>query len=111
MDNETEQIKIGEALIGEPQIMEMAAYINHLEQTNAKLLEELKEAKAYLTATLQQRASAEGKLRSVLEQKQQQTVPLTKAIVTNVSNIELINPEQWGVPEGRVITTPKSNKL
>jgi len=111
MDNETKQIKIGEALIGEPQIMEMAAYINHLEQTNAKLLEELKEAKAYLTATLQQRASAEGKLRSVLEQKQQQTVPLTKAIVTNVSNIELINPEQWGVPEGRVITTPKSNKL
>ena len=111
MDNETKQIKIGEALIGEPQIMEMAAYINHLEQTNAKLLEELKEAKAYLTATLQQRASAEGKLRSVLEQKQQQTVPLTKAIVTNVSNIELINPEQWGVPEGRVITTPKSNKI
>jgi len=111
MDNETKQIKIGEALIGEPQIMEMAAYINHLEQTNAKLLEELKEAKAYLTVTLQQRASAEGKLRSVLEQKQQQTVPLTKAIVTNVSNIELINPEQWGVPEGRVITTPKSNKL
>jgi hypothetical protein len=111
MDNETKQIKIGEALIGEPQIMEMAAYINHLEQTNAKLLEELKEAKAYLTATLQQRASAEGKLRSVLEQKAQQTVPLTKAIVTNVSNIELINPEQWGVPEGRVITTPLSNKL
>ena len=111
MDNETKQIKIGEALIGEPQIMEMAAYINHLEQTNAKLLEELKDAKAYLTATLQQRASAEGKLRSVLEQKQQQTVPLTKAIVTNLSNIELINPEQWGVPEGRVITTPKSNKI
>jgi hypothetical protein len=111
MDNETKQIKIGEALIGEPQIMEMAAYINHLEQTNAKLLEELKDAKAYLAATLQQRASAEGKLRSVLEQKQQQTVPLTKAIVTNLSNIELINPEQWGVPEGRVITTPKSNKI
>ena len=111
MDNETKQIKIGEALIGEPQIMEMAAYINHLEQTNAKLLEELKEAKAYLTATLQQRASAEGKLRSVLEQKQQQIVPLTKAIVTNLSTIDLINPEQWGVPEGRVITTPKSNKL
>ena len=60
MDNETKQIKIGEALIGEPQIMEMAAYINHLEQTNAKLLEELKDAKAYLKATLQQRAIAEG---------------------------------------------------
>ena len=95
MDNETEQIKIGEALIGAPQIMEMAEYINHLEQNNAKLLEELKEAKAYLAATLQQRASAEGKLRSLLEQRVQQTIPITKAVVTNLSNIELINPEQY----------------
>jgi hypothetical protein len=95
MDNETEQIKIGEALIGAPQIMEMAEYINHLEQNNAKLLEELKEAKAYLTATLQQRASAEGKLRSLLEQRVQQTVPLTNAVVTNLSTMDLINPEQY----------------
>ena len=109
MDNK--YLQIGEAQIDEKAVLEMAAYINHLEQTNAKLLEELKDSKAYLAATLQQRASAEGKLRSVLEQKAQQTVPLTKAIVTNLSNIELINPEQWGVPEGRVITTPKSNKI
>ena len=111
MDNTIQQIKIGEALIGEPQIIEMAEYINHLEQTNAKLLEELKDAKAYLAATLQQRASAEAKLRSLSEQRVQQTIPITKAVVTNISNIELINPEQWGVPEGRVITTPKSNKI
>jgi hypothetical protein len=95
MDNETEQIKIGEALIGAPQIMEMAEYINHLEQNNAKLLEELKEAKAYLAATLQQRASAEGKLRTLLEQRVQQTIPITKAVVTNLSTIDLINPEQY----------------
>ena len=95
MDNETEQIKIGEALIGAPQIMEMAEYINHLEQDNAKLLEQLKDAKAYLAATLQQRASAEGKLRSLLEQKTQQTIPITNAIVTNLSTIDLINPEQY----------------
>jgi len=111
MDNETKQIKIGEALIGEPQIMEMAAYINHLEQDNAKLLEQLKDAKAYLAATLQQRASAEGKLKSLLEQRVQETIPITKTIVSNISNIELVNPEQWAVPEGRVITTPKSNKI
>jgi hypothetical protein len=73
----------------------MAKYINHLEQNNAKLLEELKEAKAYLTATLQQRASAEGKLRSLLEQRVQQTVPLTNAVVTNLSTMDLINPEQY----------------
>ena len=93
MDNK--YLQIGEAQIDEKAVMEMAAYINHLEQDNAKLLEQLKEAKAYLAATLQQRASAEGKLRTLLEQKAQQTVPITTAIVTNLSNIELINPEQY----------------
>ena len=93
MDNK--YLQIGEAQIDEKAVMEMAAYINHLEQDNAKLLEQLKEAKAYLAATLQQRASAEGKLRSLLEQKAQQTIPITKAVVTNLSNIELINPEQY----------------
>lgn len=93
MDNE--YLQIGEAQIDEKAVMEMAAYINHLEQDNAKLLEQLKDAKAYLAATLQQRASAESKLRSVLEQRVQQTIPITKAVVTNLSNIELINPEQY----------------
>ena len=93
MDNK--YLQIGEAQIDEKAVMEMAAYINHLEQDNAKLLEQLKEAKAYLAATLQQRASAEGKLRTLLEQRVQQTVPITTAIVTNLSNIELINPEQY----------------
>ena len=88
-------LQIGEAQIDEKAVMEMAAYINHLEKDNAKLLEELKEAKAYLAATLQQRASAEGKLRSLLEQKAQQTIPITKAVVTNLSTIDLINPEQY----------------
>ena len=109
MDNK--YLQIGEAQINEKAVMEMAAYINHLEQDNAKLLEQLKDAKAYLAATLQQRASAEAKLRSLSEQRVQQTIPITKTVVTNLSNIELINPEQWGVPEGRVITTPKSNKI
>jgi DNA repair protein RadC len=109
MDNK--YLQIGEAQIDEKAVMEMAAYINHLEQTNTKLLEQLKDAKAYLAATLQQRASAESKLRSLLEQKAQQTIPITNAVVGNLSTIELINPEQWAVPEGRVITTPKSNKI
>ena len=93
MDNK--YLQIGEAQIDEKAVLEMAAYINHLEKDNAKLLEELKEAKAYLAATLQQRASAEGKLRSLLEQKAQQTIPITKAVVTNLSTIDLINPEQY----------------
>jgi hypothetical protein len=25
--------------------------------------------------------------------------------------LNLVNPEQWAVPKGKVITTPKSNKI
>ncbi len=110
MEKEMEYLKIGEALIGEEQVMEMAKYINHLEQDNAKLLGELQQTKSYLSATLQQRNSAENKLRTLVQQKQN-TIDI-KPIVTNIaSNVDLINPEQWAVPAGRVITTPKSNKL
>jgi len=105
-------IQIGEALIGEEQIMEMATYINHLETENGKIMEELKASKAYLSATVQQRNSAQMKLKSVLERQISTiditNVPIESAEFTMVGN--LINPEQWAVPEGKVITTPKSNK-
>jgi hypothetical protein len=106
-------LKIGEALIGEEQVMEMAAYINHLETENAKIMEELKASKAYLSATIQQRNSAQMKLRSVLE-RQINTVDITNIPVQNAEFSivgDLVNPEQWAVPEGKVITTPKSDKL
>jgi len=110
MEKEMEYLKIGEALIGEEQVLEMAKYINHLEQTNAKLLGELEQTKSYLSVTVQQRNSAENKLKTLIQQ-QQNTIDI-KPIVTNIaSNVDLINPEQWAVPAGRVITTPKSNKI
>jgi hypothetical protein len=105
-------LKIGEALIGEEQVMEMAAYINHLETENGKIMEELKASKAYLSATIQQRNSAQNKLRTVLE-RQINTVDITNIPVQNAEFSivgDLVNPEQWAVPEGKVITTPKSNK-
>jgi hypothetical protein len=105
-------LKIGEAFIGEEQVMEMAAYINHLETENAKIMEELKASKAYLAATVQQRNSATSKLRTVLENKINTiditNVPVQSAEFTMVG--ELVNPEQWAVPEGRVSSSPKSNK-
>ena len=96
MEKEMEYLKIGEALIGEEQIMEMAKYINHLEQTNAKLMSELEQSKSYLSATLQQRNSAEQKLRNVLEMRMN-TVPLTTEVIKTeiVSAIDLMNPEQY----------------
>ena len=90
--------------------MEMATYVAMSEKKNVELLEELKKTKAYLTATLQQRNSAEQKYQNLLAQKTQQTIPLTEVTVIN-TELDLINPEQWAVPKGKVITTPKSNKI
>lgn len=106
-------LQIGEAQIDEKAVMEMAAYINHLEETNAKLLEELKASKAYLSATIQQRNSATNKLRTVLENRINTiditNVPVQTAEFTMVG--ELVNPEQWAVPEGKVSKIEKSNKI
>ena len=88
--------------------MEMATYVAMSEKKNVELLEELKKHKAYLTAAIQQRNSAEAKYQELLAQRTVNTVPITETIVMN-SN--LINPEQWAVPANRVIETPKSNKI
>ena len=90
--------------------MEMATYVAMSEKKNVELLEELKKTKAYLTATLQQRNSAEQKYQNLLAQKTAPIIPLTEITVVN-TELDLINPEQWAVPKGKVITTPKSNKI
>ena len=90
--------------------MEMATYVAHVERERVAMFEELKKTKAYLTATLQQRNSAEQKYQNLLAQKTLQTIPLTEVTVIN-TELDLINPEQWVVPKGKVITTPKSNKI
>jgi hypothetical protein len=76
--------------------MQMAEYVAHVEGINAKLLEDLREAKSYLSATIQQRNSAEAKLRNVLEMRMN-TVPLTTEVIKTeiVSAIDLMNPEQY----------------
>ena len=106
-------LQIGEAQIDEKAVLEMAAYINHLETENGKIMEELKASKAYLSATIQQRNSATNKLRTVLENKINTiditNIPIQSAEFTMVG--ELINPEQWAVPEGKVSKIEKSNKI
>jgi hypothetical protein len=90
--------------------MEMATYVAHVERERVTMFEELKKTKAYLSATLQQRNSAEQKYQNLLAQKTQQIVPISEVVVMNTS-LDLINPEQGAVPKGKVITTPKSNKI
>ena len=91
--------------------MEMAKYVAHTEQQNKMLVEQLREAKAALMATVQQRNSLNAKLQNmVMEKANTIDVQTIRTEVVN-TNIELVNPEQWAVPNGKVITTPKSNKL
>ena len=90
--------------------MEMAAYVAMSEKKNVELLNQLRETKAYLSATLQQRNSAEQKYQNLLADKALKTVPITEAVVMNAS-FDLINPEHWAVPEGKVSKIEKSNKI
>lgn len=79
----------------EEDFMQMAQYVAHLEAINKKLLGELQQAKAYLSATLQQRNSAEAKLRTLVEQRVNTiNVSEIKTAPINTS-IELVNPEQY----------------
>jgi hypothetical protein len=76
--------------------MQMAEYVAHVEAVNAQLLEELRQAKSYLSATIQQRNSAEAKLRNVLEMRMNTMPVTTETIKTEiVSAIDLMNPEQY----------------
>ena len=95
---ETNYLQIGEAQIDEKGVMEMAAYIAHLEKEQAGLLEELQQAKAYLSATIHQRASAESKVRELqhrLDNKVVIDITSKPTIKSVISTIELINPEQY----------------
>jgi len=94
----TNYLQIGEAQIDEKGVMEMAAYIAHLEKEREGLIDELTKAKAFLSATIHQRASAESKVRELqhrLDNKQIVDITPTHTIKTTLDTIELINPEQY----------------
>lgn len=75
--------------------VELARYTHHLEQTNGQLLAQLKEAKAMLAATVQQRNSLNAKLQNVLLQRANTIdIQAVKAEVVNTT-LELVNPEQY----------------
>jgi hypothetical protein len=75
--------------------LEMAKYVGHTEAINRKLLEDLREAKAALAATVQQRNSLHARLQNIMSDRIN-TVDVS-AIKTEVinTNIDLINPEQY----------------
>ena len=75
--------------------MAMAEYVAHTEAINNKLLEELKEAKSMLMATVHQRNSLNAKLQTLVSERINTIdVHAIKTEIVN-TNLELINPEQY----------------
>ena len=75
--------------------MAMAEYVAHTEAINNKLLEELREAKSSLLATLQQRNSLNARLQNIMHDRVNTIdVSAIQSVPIN-TNLELINPEQY----------------
>ena len=75
--------------------MAMAEYVAHTEAINNKLLEELREAKSSLLATLQQRNSLNARLQNIMSDRVNTIDVSTIQSVPINTNLELINPEQY----------------
>lgn len=90
--------------------MEMAKYVAHTEAQNRVLIEQLREAKAMLTATVQQRNSLNARLQALVMEKAN-TIDISAIKTEIITNQDLTNPEMYRVPEGKVLTTPKSDRI
>jgi hypothetical protein len=75
--------------------MAMAEYVAHTEEINRKLLEDLREAKSALMATVQQRNSLNARLQNIMSDRAN-VIDITN-IKTEIVNtqLDLINPEQY----------------
>lgn len=82
--------------LSEEDILDMAKYIAYLENQNRTLIEQLKEVKASLLATVQQRNSLNYKLKDVMNDKIN-TINVESVPVQ--TNVDLINPEQYQIEE------------
>jgi predicted metal-dependent hydrolase len=90
--------------------MEMAKYVAHTEAQNRLLLEQLREAKAALMATVQQRNSLNAKVQALVHEKIN-TVDISAIKTEIVTNVELTNPEMYAVPKERLGLSEKSDRI
>ena len=90
--------------------MEMAKYVHHVELQNGQLVEQLREAKAMLAATVQQRNSLNARLQSMVQQKVN-TVDISSIQTEIVTNMDLTNPEMYAVPKDRLGLTEKADRI
>ena len=90
--------------------LEMAKYVHHMEQQNGMLTEQLREAKAMLTATVQQRNSLNAKLQAMVLERAN-TIDIQAVKTSIVTNADLTNPEMYRVPKERLGLSEKSDKI
>jgi hypothetical protein len=88
--------------------MEMAKYCHHLESQNRLLVEQLREAKANLTAVVHQRNSLNAKLQYMVNEKIN-TVDIQSTILEVKTDLE--NPEMYRVPKERLGLSPKEDRI
>ena len=74
--------------------LEMAKYVHHVELQNQQLVEQLRETKAALMATVQQRNSLNARLQTLVSEKAN-TIDISTIKTEVIGNIELVNPEQY----------------
>ena len=90
--------------------LEMAKYVAHTEAQNRVLLEQLREAKAALMATVQQRNSLNAKLQNLVSERIN-TVDISAIQTEIVSNVDFTNPEMYAVPKERLGLSEKSDRI
>jgi hypothetical protein len=90
--------------------MEMAKYCHHLESQNRVLLEQLREAKAAVLATVQQRNSLNAKLQNLVSDRIN-TIDISAIQTEIVSNVDFTNPEMYAVPKERLGLSEKADRI
>lgn len=91
--------------------LEMAKYVAYMENQNNILVEQLREAKAMLTATVQQRNSLNIRLQQLINEKAN-TIDIKQVQNAEiVTNVDLTNPEMYRVPSHRLGLGEKADRI
>lgn len=88
------QVNFDDIEITKEDFIELSKYTYNLESQNRILIEQLKEAKSMLAATVQQRNSLNAKLQTMMSDKLN-TIDISSVKTEIVTTMDLINPEQY----------------
>jgi len=93
LDN-MKEVNFDDIEITKEDFIELSKYTYSLESQNRILIEQLREAKAALAATVQQRNSLNAKIQTMMNEKLN-TIDISAIKTEIVTTMDLINPEQY----------------